>query len=72
MESTANRPLSGLFPFLVPHSTPKTVIQPQPESQALQLSKMIKQQKRSNDLVQVYSTDSEGKISVEWVQACSL
>ena len=72
MESTARRPFSGLFAFFAPRSTPVTPTDPQPLSQAEQLSLMIRQQKRINDLVYVCQRNEKGQLIGNWVKACSI
>ncbi len=68
MSLIVHHPFSGLLGFLFPRSTREVISQPQPESQALQLSQMIQQQKRINDLVWVCEKDRDGKLDCQWVK----
>ncbi len=70
MEFITRRPLT--FPFFSARSDAKPVANPEPESQALQLSQLIKQQPSVNDLIYYCDNDDNGKLNCRWIKACSL
>jgi hypothetical protein len=71
MESST-RSLPFIFPF-VPVSTPLVPAFPAENSdQSVRLETLMERQKNVIHLTQIFTPDANGKVSSQWVQACSL
>ena len=71
MESST-RSLPFVFPF-VPVSTPFVpAFTTENSDQSVQLVTLIERQKNVTHLTQIFTPDANGKVSSQWVQACSL
>ena len=71
MESST-RSLPFVFPF-VPAPTPLVPAFPAEKSdQLVRLETLIERQKNVTHLTQIFTPDANGKVSSQWVQACSL
>ena len=72
MESTTFSPLSNLLSLFSRTPVTEPAKTPEPKSQLPTLSQMLNQQKQINNLVYVCQLNHEGKLSCNWVKACSI